>query len=69
MSFGLVEPFNLDLQGQQTIGFFPIPYGIFLHSIVKIHEELWPVEHRQTYTQNAFKTTTLCLPYRIVEVM
>ena len=40
MTFALVDPFDLDLQGHQTIGFFPIPYRVFIHSIVKIREEL-----------------------------
>ena len=40
MNFALVDPFDLDLQDHQTIGFFNIPYRIFMHSIVKIHEEL-----------------------------
>ena len=40
MSFALVDPFDLDLQGHQTIGFFPIPYRIFMYSIVQIREEL-----------------------------
>ena len=61
MSFALDDPFDLDLQGHQTIGFFPIPYRIFMYSIVKICEELWPVEHGHTHThrQNACKTTSL----------
>ena len=40
MSFALVDPFDLDLKGYQTIGFFPIPYGIFMYSIIEIREEL-----------------------------
>ena len=48
MSFALVDPLDIDLQGHQTIGFFPIPYRIFMFIIVKIHEELWPVEHGHT---------------------
>ena len=40
MSFALVDSFDLDLQGHQTKGFFPIPYRIFMYSMVKIREEL-----------------------------
>ena len=34
MSFALIDPFHLDLQGHQTVGFFPIPYRNFMYSIV-----------------------------------
>ena len=40
MSYALVDPFDLDLETHQTIGFFPIPYRIFMSRIVKVHEEL-----------------------------
>ena len=41
MSFALINPFDFDLQGHQTTGFFPIPYRIFtVYSIVKIRKEL-----------------------------
>ena len=40
MSLALVDLFDLDLKGHQTMGFFPIPYRIFMYSIIKIHEEL-----------------------------
>ena len=41
-----------------------------MHSIVKIHEELWPVEHvhRHTQRQNFCKTTSLRLPYGDVKI-
>ena len=36
MSFALIDLFDLevDLQGHQTIGFFPIPYRIFMYNII-----------------------------------
>ena len=40
MSFALIDTFDLDLQGHKTIGFFPIPYRIFMYNIVKNHDEL-----------------------------
>ena len=72
MSFALDDPFDLDLRGHQTIGFFPITYRSFVYRIVKIGEELWPVEHEQTDRQTHRMPVKLHLyvfPYGDIEIM
>ena len=44
MSFAFVDPFDLDLEGHKTIGFFLVPWVTFGFSIVRITKKLWPVE-------------------------
>ena len=50
MSFALVDPFDLDLEGHKTIGFFLVPCVTFGCSIIRITEKLWPVASSHTHT-------------------
>ena len=51
MNFAPVDPFDLDLQGHKTIGFFLVLWVTFWCSIIRIYEKLWPVERSQTDRQ------------------
>ena len=56
MSFALVDPFDLDLEGHKTIGFLLVPWVTFGCSIVRITKKLWPVESSQTHTETETQT-------------
>ena len=56
MSFALVDPFDLDLQSHQTLGFFLVPWVTFGFSINRICEKLWIVERSQTHPQTDRQT-------------
>ena len=63
MSFALVDPFDLDLEGHKTIGFFLVPWVTFGCDIVRITKKLWPVESWQTDTQTHTQTDRHCETY------